>query len=234
MPLPFYFQNEGRALSFAAFYAVAEARVAFRQKEGARRSGYVDRKWSVAPRRQLLHGHPYQLFHTWPCGKRACVRVAKYSVLSRVHTRIWKIIKVISRDKFLLKVSKRRVIYSFNFWKDLFGYSFFFFLNDLRNLDPSSYAIQPETYAILLNRKQRSNCITTLDAIELSIMTRCCRQYRIIGITHAYITKISESLFHLLNPPLVNFQNWHDKYLYRFARTHTQDRYFVETSFPES
>lgn len=88
------FQNEGRALSFAAFYAVAEARVAFRQKEGARRSGYVDRKWSVAPRRQLLHGHPYQLFHTWPCGKRACVRVAKYSVLSRVHTRIWKIIKI--------------------------------------------------------------------------------------------------------------------------------------------
>lgn len=60
----YVFQNEGRALSFAAFYAVAEARVAFRQKEGARRSGYVDRKWSVAPRRQLLHGHPYQLFHT--------------------------------------------------------------------------------------------------------------------------------------------------------------------------
>lgn len=61
-------RNTGRA-SFAAFYAVAEARVAFRQKEGACRSGYVDRKWSVAPRRQLLHGHPYQLFHTWPCGK---------------------------------------------------------------------------------------------------------------------------------------------------------------------
>lgn len=58
------FLLEELAESFTAFHAVAEARLAFRRKEGARRSGYVDRKWSVAPRRQLLHGHPYQLLHT--------------------------------------------------------------------------------------------------------------------------------------------------------------------------
>lgn len=56
--------GKGRLGERPSFYTVAEARVAFRQKEGACRSGYVDRKWSVAPRRQLLHGHPYQLFHT--------------------------------------------------------------------------------------------------------------------------------------------------------------------------